>query len=462
VNITPASWRKDAIFMPLCTRCGQQAEASEELCATCSGRAPGASALDAYSGAASRARYAATGDGSPAPAGYSRAARAEHDQLDPLWYQEPDPTQFRSQQPASGSGLGQYGPVMPADNQDRQFRYEQSTAGTGPLPPFDRRYFGERAGAPPSPTGRVPEFGAPPTGESVPDWAIVPPPTRPSPDELAGGGGSSWPPPAGSGYPAEPDYPVPGRDALAGSGDLPAPSVPAAPFTPPASGRRVRGEERVSRRARAISDLRDVGPAPPGPPRSPRSGRSIAITASIAVLLIAVAVVIVLVGHRGKAGHTPQAGRGSPTASPSSAVSHGAPQSTVQGHVTVEPAVAAGPHAAAVAAFLNRYFTAINRHRYTAYERLFSPALRGGLSAAAFSSGYGTTKDSAETLHSIDVIAAGQLNALVTFTSHQQAASSPTHSSCTAWSISLYLIRQGHRYLLEAPPSGYQASYHAC
>ena len=187
------------------------------------------------------------------------------------------------------------------------------------------------------------------------------------------------------------------------------------------------------------------------------------MAATVAVLIIAAAAVVVLIGHRGKASHNPQAGADSPSARTSSPVARGTP--TLPGHsgvVTIEPAAAIAPQEAKVAAFLNRYFSAINKHDYSAYLKLFSQPLSGALSAAAFSSGYGTTTDSAVTLRGIEVVGASQVRALVSFTSHQQAAASQTQSSCTAWRISLYLIKHGHRYLLQAPPSGYQASYHPC
>jgi hypothetical protein len=62
----------------------------------------------------------------------------------------------------------------------------------------------------------------------------------------------------------------------------------------------------------------------------------------------------------------------------------------------------------------------------------------------------------------VTVIGAGQLQAAVTFTSHQQSAASPTHSSCTAWTISLYLLREGHTYVIESPPASYRATAAAC
>jgi hypothetical protein len=182
------------------------------------------------------------------------------------------------------------------------------------------------------------------------------------------------------------------------------------------------------------------------------------------VLVIAAAAAILALGHRGPAGPRPQAGHTGPTAGTSSpAASHPAAAPSAGNSVlAVAKSAAAAPHAAAVVSFLTRYFSAINAHNYDAYRRLFSASLRGGLSASAFSAGYGSTRDSGAVLHSISVVGPGRLTALVTFTSHQQAADSATHSSCTAWRIELYLLRQGHRYVLESPPGRYRAFASSC
>jgi hypothetical protein len=202
-------------------------------------------------------------------------------------------------------------------------------------------------------------------------------------------------------------------------------------------------------------------PRPASPIDPTGHGRWIAIAAAVVVFLIAAAVAVLLLRQHPTAGHAPRPTKPAVTGR-SVSPAPSTPQPTVQGLVTVDPGAAVAPHEAAVVAFLNSYFRAINSHDYAAYEQLFSPALRGELSAASFSTGYGSTRDSAEKLHSIGAIGAGQVDALVTFTSHQLAADSPTSSSCTAWSVALYLVSQGSRYLMVAPPQGYQASYHSC
>lgn len=115
-----------------------------------------------------------------------------------------------------------------------------------------------------------------------------------------------------------------------------------------------------------------------------------------------------------------------------------------------------------MAEFLTRYFTAINAHDYLAYRRLFSATVRDALSRAVFTAGYGTTTDSLARLRYISAIGGGQFDAVITFTSHQRPYQSPSQSSCTRWRISLFLVRNGNGYLLQAPPSGYQASFSAC
>jgi hypothetical protein len=192
-----------------------------------------------------------------------------------------------------------------------------------------------------------------------------------------------------------------------------------------------------------------------------RPGRWVAVAAAAVVLIIAAATAVVLLAHHASPGGHPAAGRqpGKTRSAPPKRSTGPAPAHHL---LTVEPEAASAPQAAAVKAFLTRYFTAINKHDYAAYRQLFSRELRGGLSAAQFATGYGSSQDSLATLRSITTPASGQVKADVTFVSHQQPGDSATHSACTTWSISLFLGKQDGRYVIESPPAGYGASSAAC
>jgi hypothetical protein len=211
--------------------------------------------------------------------------------------------------------------------------------------------------------------------------------------------------------------------------------------------------------ARAAYDL---------PGRDPHSGRWIALTAAMAVLVMAAAAAALALANGRAGGGSPQAGARASQSGPAVGPSPTVPRQTqatalaAGRRVAVAAGAAASPHARPVVAFLTRYFAAINGHDYRAYLRLYSPAIRGSLTPAAFSAGYGTTRDSLATLRHVGVTGPGHLDAVVTFTSHQQPGQSASQSACTRWRISLYLIREGNRYLLQTPPSGYLASFRAC
>ena len=204
------------------------------------------------------------------------------------------------------------------------------------------------------------------------------------------------------------------------------------------------------------------------PGRGPHSGRWIALTAAMAVLVMAAAAVTLALAIGRTRGGNPQAGARASQSGPAAGPSPTAPGETqatalaTDHRVAVAAGAAGSPDARPVVSFLTRYFTAINYHDYRAYLRLFNPASRGDLTPAAFSAGYGTTRDSLATLRHIGVIGPGRLDAVVTFTSHQQAGQSPSQSACTRWRISLYLIRARNGYLLQTPPAGYLASFRAC
>lgn len=129
--------------------------------------------------------------------------------------------------------------------------------------------------------------------------------------------------------------------------------------------------------------------------------------------------------------------------------------------VAVAPGVN-NPAEAGVVAYLNSYFTAINSHDYTAYNNLLVPSLQANDSQSTFNSGFGTTKDKAETLTSIADTGGGGEAATVKFTSNQSLADSASNSTCTHWTITLYLQPNGSGYLDGPAPAGYHAAFAAC
>jgi hypothetical protein len=130
--------------------------------------------------------------------------------------------------------------------------------------------------------------------------------------------------------------------------------------------------------------------------------------------------------------------------------------------VAVAPAVGRNAALPQVTALLDRYFSAINQHDYTAYARLLDPQALQRSPASVFYAGDGSTADTGETITGLADLSSGGMAAAVTFTSHQQPADSPDHSDCDAWSITLYLVPQGTGYLIGLPPAGYQGGFTSC
>jgi hypothetical protein len=285
---------------------------------------------------------------------------------------------------------------------------------------------------------------------------------------------SPWQPPASWRPPAE--WPAPGSgisDPSVPALDTASQSAMAARATsPPAHGDPVAehtaagvGGTRLPDAPAGGSTGHSAGTASPAAEYKLRDGRWIALTAAATVLLIVAAVVtLALVQHKPADQGAPASTRSASPATRRRTTPAGQTATTARryGLVRIGSKAAAAPHAAAVARFLAWYFAAINSHDYHAYVRVFSPAVRGSLSDAMFLSGYGTTRDARVVLRRIRRIDPGQLAVLVTFTSHQQSAGSPTSSACTSWRITLYLTRTSRGYVLDSPPPDYQPSYGSC
>jgi hypothetical protein len=153
------------------------------------------------------------------------------------------------------------------------------------------------------------------------------------------------------------------------------------------------------------------------------------------------------------------------------------------GLIDVVPSADQGPAASRVEAFLAGYFTAINNHSYQQLRPLLSSSMRRQEPPPRFAAGYQTTSDSGAVLTAISGISPAAVAATVSFTSHQPPATShqppatshqppatshqlpadsPSGTTCTDWTITLYLTLHDDRYVLDPPPPGYRAIYRAC
>jgi hypothetical protein len=300
--------------------------------------------------------------------------------------------------------------------------------------------------------------------QPAPPWSAGPPPAPPRP-ATAPAAESPGPPtfvsPPGSWPPAQPPRASAGA---AGPGVWPT-AQPERPIPDPTEFRPVRPPGQ------------DV-PRPPRPPDRPGSGRQ-GSGRSATWIGFAVAAVLVLGGggfaawkflghhtphHPSAAGSATAPANGTgPGASKSPAASSPTPSpppSTPAGFpVKVAPSVAAQSGEPQVVAFLQTYFTAINKHNYGQYAPLLVPSLRP--TSTQFQNGFSSTADSAAMLTGINPNGAG-LAANVRFTSHQSPSQSPTSTGCDAWRITLFLQPHGSGYRIGPAVPGYHAHYRAC
>ena len=330
-------------------------------------------------------------------------------------------------------------------------------APAAPQPDGTVRIFGDR---PLEPTGNVRIIGGPTAGEEIP----------------ASYGGPAFPAPGSPDGELEPGL-DPGEDTAAWLPGFTA-RAPVPALRP--RERPVRADPPPPRRPVILPPGGDGGPAGnddlhPGDPAAhqpPESPGQVPGWLKIAVVLVLLA---------GGLGAWYYFGRPRPPASASSAARTPRPQATQPSPsyssrptapsrpaappesklVVLGPGVA-GPNAAGVAAFLTRYFAAINQHDYQAFSSLFEPGASPVQSGAEFRSGYRTSRDSGGRLVTLGQTAGGEWAASLTFDSHQDPASSATHTSCTTWGVTFDLVPVGNSYLIGPAPPGYQASARPC
>lgn len=130
--------------------------------------------------------------------------------------------------------------------------------------------------------------------------------------------------------------------------------------------------------------------------------------------------------------------------------------------VGITPEAASHPSARAVVALLTSYFDSINDRNYTTYRKLHSKGVRADLSEKEFVKGYKTTNDSEILISGLGPGPDGRLLASVDFVSHQAAADGPEDGeTCTRWSVSKFLEKEGTAYRIGKSLKGY-SNHTAC
>ena len=128
--------------------------------------------------------------------------------------------------------------------------------------------------------------------------------------------------------------------------------------------------------------------------------------------------------------------------------------------VSLAPAAALYPGAAAIEAVISQYFQAINGRDYAEYLTTQSPG--NALTAQQFQTGFRSTTDSNALITSIASAPDGRPAADMTFTSQQQAQDGPDGQTCTDWQVTLFFDGTAGTWTIGAPAAGYRASYQAC
>jgi hypothetical protein len=274
--------------------------------------------------------------------------------------------------------------------------------------------------------------------------------------------------------PGPPDGPAQGGPEPGRPGDPPASPGPGGPGEPPEDDffnslfrpgpppAELDQTREIPALSRAAPDGIEPWPAPGR--RQGAASRRIVMVAGVLILLAVAGTGAWLVFrhphasgggmHAQGASGSPSAGKATPTSSPKARAGYGL--------VAVAPGVSRQAPEPRVVAYLDDYFTAINRHSYRRFALLLGAQMRQTLPAQAFYAGYRTTADSAARLTGLSAGGGGRVEADVAFTSHQVPGATPSHSRCTRWTIVLVLARQHGRLVLEPPPPGYHASYQAC
>ena len=228
----------------------------------------------------------------------------------------------------------------------------------------------------------------------------------------------------------------------------------------------------------ALGNPRQMAPPSPqhthqlAPARPP--GRRRQLTLPIAALIVLLAAAVGGIGSWYAVRKAPAAHQSAITPASSPATSPPPSQSTTSGSpspsapspspsdtlVSLAPAAAGYPDAAAIQPVITEYFRAINSRDYTGY--LTTQSTGNAPTEQQFQTGFRSTTDSHVVVTSITTASDGRPAADVTFTSRQQPQDGPDGESCTNWQVMMFFDDNAGTYTIGAPPPDYHASYQAC
>jgi len=134
--------------------------------------------------------------------------------------------------------------------------------------------------------------------------------------------------------------------------------------------------------------------------------------------------------------------------------------------IAVAPALEANPRTPAIVAQLRRRYTDINNRNFDDYWKMYTPDYAKTLGypakAPEVARGYRSTVVSNIHLTQLITQRDGRLAATVTFTSNQDAADGPDNQTCTKWTVGFSFKTVSGVYLIDTPPSNYNANYDPC
>jgi hypothetical protein len=236
---------------------------------------------------------------------------------------------------------------------------------------------------------------------------------------------------------------------------------------PPGRGSAQEGEQNLAATPQQISGLTTVsvqptprsaappGPEPlgtrppwPGPPAraARRPSYLLPLVVALAVFVVAGGSAVTVFMIRQSHGHPAvrdKLAAITPASAPPSSFSPSAPptQVTVDGTMINIAAISTDPAASAVANTLGTYFGGIDSRNYQQAWAAYSAALQAAIPLQPLSKALSTSQDSEIVVQSIEHDANGDIDADVSFQSHQAGPYGPSPGeTCTNWSLDYHLV----------------------